>query len=100
MNNIAAIKIKQARQHILHNLNMVYPSGLTVKSLYQTVCSIDLAYDFNLFTRDIAYLKDKGYIFFIDDCLGGMEFARKVAKLTCQGKEIAESTMKDAALEI
>ena len=99
--NSEPIKIKQARRMILQNLDMVYPSGLIVKSLYQTVCSLDEMYDFNLFGKDIAYLKDKGYIRYIDDVIGGSDsFGKKVVKLTFKGKEIAERTQSDPALEI
>ena len=96
-----AIKIKQARKNILRNLDLVYPSGLRMQALYQTVCAIDELYDENLFRKDIYYLKDKGYLTFIDDVIGGMDtFDRKVAKLTPDGKEISEGTDNDPALEI
>ena len=96
-----AIIIKQARRQILRNLDIVYPSGLTMKSLYQTVCSVDEMYDFNLLVKDIAYLRDKGYVKYIDDALGGMgSVEKKVVKLTADGKEVAEGTDSDEALEI
>lgn len=96
-----AIRIKETRQTILRNLDIVYPSGLTVNSLYQTVCAIDESYDFSLFTKDVFYLKDKGYVYFIDDAIGGnREFKKRTVKLTAGGKEIAEQTMSDKALEI
>jgi len=96
-----SVRIKHIRQSILCNLDLVYPSGLRTRSLYQTVCAIDEMYDFNLFGKDIAYLKDKGYISYIDDAFGGMtNFADRTVKLTATGKEIAERTQTDTALEI
>ena len=86
---------------LLRNLDLVYPSGLTASSLYQTVCGIDETYDFGLFTKDVFYLKQKDYIYFVDDAIGGGgEFKKRTVKLTYQGKEIAEQTMTDKALEI
>ncbi len=99
--NPESIKIKQARRAILRNLDLVYPSGLGMEMLYQTVCAIDPLYDFNLFAKDIEYLKAKGYIFFVDDAIGGADkFKNKVGKLTPEGLEIAQKITKDKALEI
>jgi len=101
MSTPESIKIKQARRQIFHNLDLVYPSGLFVRYLYQTVCAIDEMYDFNLFAKDIAYLRAKNYIYFIDDIVGVKSpFERKIVKLTASGKEIAEQTRADPALEI
>lgn len=96
-----AIRIKEARKRILRNLEICYLSGFTTKSLYTTVCAIDEGYDWKLFQMDLKYLSDKDYIVFVDDKLGGMSsFDKKVVKLTALGKEIAEGTSKDKALEL
>ncbi len=100
MADIEAIKIKQVRKAILQNLNMMYPTGLQLDSLYRTVLYIDLTYDESLFAKDVTYLHEKGYIEFVDDKIGGMPFRKKVARLTPEGKEIAERTQTDPALEI
>ena len=101
MNTPESLRIKVARRLILRNLDFVFPSGLPVGSLYKTVCAISIDYDSNLFTKDIAYLEGKGYLLLIDDEIGGMPtFMSKVAKLTVKGKEIAEQTQSDSALEI
>ncbi len=98
---LQAFKIKQCRNHILDNLDMVYPSGMTTKGLYLTVCHIDPLYDRNLFGKDVTYLHEKGYVTYVDDKIGGMpDFDKKVVKLTAQGKEIAEQTRNDPALDI
>ena len=94
------IKIKQVRKIILSNLNMMYPSGMQMDSLYRTVLPVNLAYDEGLFEKDICYLKEKGYIEFVDDRIGGLPFKKKVVKLTAEGKEIADRTQTDKALEI
>lgn len=101
MNTAESIRIKEARKRILRNLEICYLSGLTTKSLYTTVCTVDDSYDWNIFQRDLQYLKEKGYIVFVDDKIGGMSsFEKKVVKLTATGKEIAEGTGTDKALEI
>lgn len=98
---INAIKIKQQRRQLLTNLDLFYPTPVQLDSLYRTVCHIDPNYEFALFRKDINYLVDKDYIEFIDDVLGGADsFEKKVIKLTAKGKEIAERTQIDDALEI
>ena len=101
MNGADPAKIKQARRQILRNLDLVYPSGLSMRALYQTVCAVDSMYDFGLFGKDVEYLKAKGYVFFVDDALGGADrFADKVGKLTAEGLEVAQRITADKALEI
>ena len=94
------IKIKQQRGFLLTNLNLFYPSPVRLDTLYRTVCG-DPTYEESLFHKDIMYFIQKNYIYFIDDRLGGAaEFCRKVVRLTDKGKEVAEGTMTDPALEI
>ncbi len=96
-----AVKIKYIRKRLLMNLNILYPSPISVESLYRTVCHFDPTYDFSLYQKDIIYFKDKGWIEYIDDKLGGYgDFRKKIIKLIAKGKEIAEGTDKDQALEI
>ena len=95
------LMIKQARNNILRNLDLVYPSGLTMKKLFHTVCAINQMYDFNLLQRDVSYLIAKGYLYFIDDAIGGMDsIESKVVKLTAKGMEIAQDLIDDPALEL
>ncbi len=94
-------KIKLMRTKILGNLNILYPSPIQLISLYRTVCQFDPVYSRLLFSKDIIYLQDKGYIEFIDEVLGGSdELMAKVCRLTADGKEVAEGTDTDPALEI
>ena len=95
------IKIKEARQRLLTNLNILYPDSMSVKSLFRTVCQLDPTYDTSIYAKDIMYFVDKGWIKFIDNKIGGYpNFEDKVIKLTAEGKEIAEGTDTDDALEI
>ena len=95
-----AVKIINMRGMVLTNLNRLYPSPITLRSLYRTVC-YEPTYDFDLFKKDITYFMQKGYIEFSDEKIGGCtKFDDKVCMLTAEGKEIAEGTMKDPALEI
>jgi len=96
-----AVKIKQIRKMILGNLNILYPTAMRLDSLFRTLIGIDPTYDDSLFAKDITYLQEKGYLEFVDDKIGGAgEFKKKVTKLTPEGKEIAERTQTDPALEI
>ena len=93
--------IKQQRRQLLTNLDLFYPTPVNLDCLYRTVINIDPTYEKVLFRKDIHYFKDKGYIEFVDDKLGGMDsFDKKVAKLTAVGKEVAEGTQNNPALEI
>ncbi len=92
--------IKQMRGFLLTNLDMFYPHSVQLATLYRTVCG-DPNYNKVLFTKDISYFEDKGYIDFVDNQFGGMdEFMKKVCILTATGKEVAEGTVTDNALEI
>ena len=100
MSNIEVMKIKQMRKRILDNLNIMYPTGMRLDSLFRTVIPFDQTYDANLFKKDMTYLKEKNYICYVDEALGGFaNFMSKVAKLTVDGKEVAEGTDTDKALE-
>jgi len=97
---IDIVRIKQARGRLLVNLNLLYPSPVMLTTLYRTVCD-DPLYNRSLFQKDIQYFKDKGYIEFVDDVIGAADnFWKKVCKLTGPGKEVAEGTRTDPALEI
>lgn len=98
--HVDVIKIKQQRGRILTSLNLFHPTPVTLKTLYRTVCD-DPTYNKCLFEKDVAYFQQKGYIEFVDDRLGGSDdFYKKVARLTANGKEVAEGTATDPALEI
>jgi len=95
------IKIKQIRRQLLTHLNIVYPTAMQIESLYRSLCGVDPTYDFSLFEKDIAYFGDKDYIRYVDDSiLGCTDFKDKFIVLTAEGKEIAERTATDPALEI
>jgi len=95
------LKIKLARKRILSFLNMMYPTPLQVGTIYDSIGYIDSTYDMQLFQKDLAYLKAKDWIEFVDEKIGGAaRFKNKVICLTATGKEIAEQTQTDPALEI
>lgn len=101
MTGIESAKIKLARRSLLTNLNLFYPAAVRLDSLYRTVCGLDPTYGWALYEKDIVYFHQKGWIEYIDDALGGADsFESKVVRLTAEGKEIAERTMTDEALEI
>ena len=97
-----AAKIKQMRLFILSNLNRLYPIPLQVRTLYRVMCGFDENYDLSLLQKDIAYLKQKGYLEYIDEKIGfgAQSFPEKCIGLTAEGKEIADRTQTDNALEI
>jgi hypothetical protein len=94
--------IKQARRIILESLNIVYPCAMMVRSLKFAVLSVNPVYDDDLIAKDITYLQDKKYVV-ITERIGLsplLPFEKRMVKLTAAGKEIAERTMSDPALEI
>ena len=94
-------RIKQARRQILEGLNLMYPGAMRTASVYRTNVSIDPAYDWTLFEKDLFYLKEKGYVEFVDDKLGlTQSLDKRVVKLTASGKDIADQTMNDPSLDI
>lgn len=96
-----AYKIKAKRKILLMLLNIMYPSPLTTRQLYHSVSDGDKLYDWSIFEKDIIYFFDKDWIEFIDNKIGGFrDFKDKTIKLTALGKEIAEGTNIDEALEI
>jgi hypothetical protein len=100
------IIIRQARRLLMRNLERTYPSGLTVKYLYQTACTVDEGYGFDLMRKDLSYLLEKGYIKLVG--FGGKariadihnEESLVVVKLTASGLEIAQGLIEDRAMEI
>lgn len=95
------VKKKQIRISLLENLNRLYPTPLQIRTLMRVMCGFDEHYDISLLQKDITYLKQKGYVEFIDERIGGYSiFADKYLGLTAEGKEIADQTQTDSALEI
>lgn len=97
------VKIVLHRRAILTNLNLLYPTAVRLDSLYRTVCGYDPTYGKDLFAKDVCYFSDKRWIEFLDAAMGGAgqnQFLSRVIKLTADGKEIAEQTMTDPALEL
>lgn len=97
--------IKQARCLMLRSLDKVYPSGMTAKLLYQVMCTVDEGYGFDLMKKDIAYLKEKGYVELIglgeNVTLASVhEGSMTAIKLTATGLEISQDLKDDPALEI
>lgn len=105
-----AFKIKMARRRILKNLEMVFDTGMPVRSLWFTVCDVSDSYDLQLFKFDLKYLKGKGYIAYQDETNEAMkrisqaihktDFFDRIVELTIQGKGIAERTSHDPDLDI
>lgn len=97
-----AVRIKQARRLILSNLNRVYPTPLQVRTLYRVMCTFDENYSLDLMEKDVVYLKQKKYLSYVDEAIGGIGggFENKFLGLTAAGKEIADRTQTDKALEI
>ena len=86
---------------ILNGLNRMYPTPVMVRTLHRVMCGFDEHYDMSLLQKDVTYLKQKGYIEYIDDRLGSADrFEDKCIGLTAEGKEIADRTQTDEALEI
>lgn len=95
------IRIIESRKRLLQYLDMMYPSPMKTETLYESILYVAPDYEPTLYRKDVYYLRDKGYIEFVDEKIGGFkDFEKKVIKLTAEGKEIAERTLTDPALEI
>jgi hypothetical protein len=95
------VRVKQARLMILSNLNRLYPTPLQIATLFRVMIAFDETYSMSLLQKDVTYLKQKEYVEYIDERIGGYNhFHRKFVGLTAEGKEIADRTAKDDALEI
>jgi len=100
------MQIKQARTLMLRSLDRVYPSGMNAKHLEQVLCTVDEAYGFDLLRKDVAYLRDKGYVSLVT--FGGAATladlqpgsVTTIVKLTPDGLDIAQNLKSDPALEI
>ena len=101
MSETEPTKIKQMRKFILFNLNLMSPNPLQVRSLFNSLIGFDEHYDLQILAKDLKYLKQKNYIEYIDNKIGGYPiFEEKVVGLTSEGLEIAQRIRTDPALEI
>ncbi|HOT73747.1 MAG TPA: hypothetical protein PLX18_11400 [Anaerohalosphaeraceae bacterium] len=96
--------IRQTRRLLLRSLDRVYPSPITVKGLFQVLCSVDDSYGIDLLRKDLAYLQEKGYIRILNldgpASLADVQLdSLTVVKLTAAGLEIAQNLQKDSAIE-
>jgi hypothetical protein len=99
--NADKVKIVANRRALLSNLNLFYPTAVSIESLYRTVCGYDPTYGKDLFVKDIVYFGDKGWLVFVDEALGGGgRFMSRIIRLSAAGKEVAEKTITDPAMEI
>lgn len=99
--NPESIAIKIARRRLLKQLDILYPTPVQLETLYRSLTYIDSKYDSVQFKKDIAYLKAKGWIEYVKEKIGrAPTFAERIVRLTASGKEIAERTRIDNALEI
>jgi len=95
------LRIKQTRCLLLSNLNRMYPTPVQVKRLQRVMVGFDEHYDQELLKKDLTYLRQKAYIYYVDERIGGADsFEGKFVSLTAEGKEIADRTQTDKALEI
>ncbi|MGD0077047.1 MAG: hypothetical protein ABSB91_00315 [Sedimentisphaerales bacterium] len=101
MSDPEATIYKQILLFVLDCLNRVYPSPLQVRTLYRVVIGLFNNYSKSLMNKDIAFLKQKGYIEYVDSKIDSdPEFMDKCVGLTAKGKEIAMRIQTDPALEI
>jgi hypothetical protein len=96
---VRAIRIKQIRGQIIKNLHRV--GVMRSESLYRTVVGIDFDYNKHYFRQDIEYLKERGYVRFIDDAIGGSDdFDERYIKLTADGSDLACQINVDERIDI
>jgi len=98
--SLTAAIIRQQRDRLLCNLNLLYPTPVFLKTIWRTVCT-DMSYEKSNYKRDIGYFHDKGWIRLTDNPFDSSQnWDDRLCVLTAAGKEIAEGTMTDPAMEI
>ena len=96
-----SLAIRTQRRTILTALNQCYDVKLYIESVWLVVLFNEPSAEQTLFKRDILYLEMKGYVKITEGLfMKGCPFLKRFIQLTASGKEIAEETMKDPALEI
>jgi hypothetical protein len=96
-----AEQIKTVRRILMQLLNHSFPARMLVSTLFKNTIYIEPTYDESLFVKDLFYFEKKGYIEFPENILNrGKTLMEKLIVLTAVGKEIAEQTMVDEAMEI
>ena len=93
--------IRTIRHILMQCLNQSYPAKQYVRTLFENAIYIEPTYEKANFIKDIFYFQDKGYVKITENVLtkGSKLFDRFIV-LTAPGKEIAEKTMTDDAMEI
>jgi hypothetical protein len=96
-----SVAIRTARRILMQSLNSSFPAKTYVKTLWGNAIYIEPTYDKEMFVKDIFYLQKKGYLELTENVLTqGSKLFDKFILLTAEGKEIAEQTMSDPALEL
>jgi len=91
--------IKQTRREILSTLNNMYHIGpLGFGALCSALVHLELPDD-ECVKRDLIYLRDKGYVEWVNEQPAYVPWSKRMYKLTARGNEIAERVDKDLALE-
>jgi hypothetical protein len=99
--NPDSIRIRELRRMIMQSLNTLFPSKAYVRTLWRIVIGIEPTYDKSMFVKDVFYLQAKGYVALTKSPLAeNGKVEEQFILLTASGKEIAEQTMSDPALEI
>jgi hypothetical protein len=96
--------VKQARREILTTLKSVYPSSLPVEVLFRAVTTVVAAREWADVRADLVYLCEKGYVqprLHPDDPNGRKTpWRRRWVRLTPAGVEVADSCVRDPALDL
>jgi hypothetical protein len=96
-----SIAIRTVRRILMQLLNHSYPAKQYVHTLFNNAIYIEPTYEKAMFVKDLFYLQDKGYLKVIENVMEkGSELMDRYIVLTAAGKEIAEQTMIDPAMEI
>ncbi|MCB9852778.1 MAG: hypothetical protein H6819_06755 [Phycisphaerales bacterium] len=97
------LQIKRDRRHIVTVLNMIFPGYMDGEELYRTVLDMNPAYTRLYLTKDMHYLRDKGYVTYRRaDGTDALSITVKDCqfKLTANGTDVANQIVDDPALDI
>jgi hypothetical protein len=100
-NSQQAEQIRTVRRILMQCLNRSYPAKQFVKTLFNKAIYIEPTYEKAAFVKDIFYLQDKGYLRISENVLTvGSDLMDRFVVLMADGKEIADKTMIDEAMEL
>lgn len=98
-----ASQIKRDRRGIIATLAMIYPGAMPGEELFRIILDRNPAYERTLMVKDCYYLRERGYLEFLDSrgrVAERMSVADCLFRLTAAGTDVGNEIARDPMLEI